>query len=207
MSRPVAQDTRSRILDCAEVCFIGQGFAATSMRQIAESADTSNSLIVHHFGSKQALWEAVKERRMQGFIEQQQSLLQTSKLDLSLFLRAIREYFVLLRDDPQLVQLLARAELEQDLGCSRFQQQLVTAFVSQIKAGQRQGIFRADIQPVYLLAVILCATTQWMEARHQFLTWDELADDDQADEQFLQTLIELLLQGVRPADSAAGVTA
>ena len=196
MSRPVAQDTRDKILDRAEACFIGQGYAATSMRQIAEAANTSNSLIVHHFGSKQALWEAVKERRMQGFIEQQQSLLQTSKLDLSLFLRAIREYFVLLRDDPQLVQLLARAELEQDLGCSRFQQELVTAFVSQIKAGQQQGIFRADIKPVYLLAMILCAITQWMEARHQFLTWDELLAEDHPDEQFLETFIELLLNGV-----------
>jgi len=204
MSRPVAQDTRDKILDCAEACFIGQGFAATSMRQIAEAADTTNSLIVHHFGSKQALWEAVKERRMQGFVAQQQSLLQTQKLDLSLFLRAIREYFVLLRDDPQLVQLLARAELEQDIGCSRFQQELVTAFVSQISAGQRQGIFRADIKPVYLLAVILCATTQWMEARHQFLTWDELAADSDADEQFLETFIELLVNGVSTARQAGG---
>lgn len=199
MSRPVAQDTRDKILDCAEACFIGQGFAATSMRQIAEAADTTNSLIVHHFGSKQALWEAVKERRMRGFVAQQQSLLQTQKLDLSLFLRAIREYFVLLRDDPQLVQLLARAELEQDIGCSRFQQELVTAFVSQISAGQRQGVFRADIKPVYLLAVILCATTQWMEARHQFLTWDELVGDSDADEQFLETFIELLVNGVSTA--------
>jgi len=204
MSRPVAQDTRDKILDCAEACFIGQGFAATSMRQIAEAADTTNSLIVHHFGSKQALWEAVKERRMQGFVAQQQSLLQTQKLDLSLFLRAIREYFVLLRDDPQLVQLLARAELEQDIGCSRFQQELVTAFVSQISAGQQQGIFRADIKPVYLLAVILCATTQWMEARHQFLTWDELAGDSDADEQFLETFIELLVNGVSTARQAGG---
>lgn len=202
MSRPVAQDTRDKILDCAEACFIGQGFAATSMRQIAEAADTTNSLIVHHFGSKQALWEAVKERRMRGFVAQQQSLLQTQKLDLSLFLRAIREYFMLLRDDPQLVQLLARAELEQDIGCSRFQQELVTAFVSQINAGQRQGIFRADIKPVYLLAVILCAITQWMEARHQFLTWDELVGDNDADEQFLETFIELLVNGVSTARQA-----
>ncbi len=202
MSRPVAQDTRDKILDCAEACFIGQGFAGTSMRQIAAAAQTTNSLIVHHFGSKKALWEAVKERRMQDFVTQQQSLLKTQQLDLSLFLRAIREYFVLLRDDPQLVQLLARAELEQDIGCSRFQQELVTAFVAQIGVAQQQGIFRAGIQPVYLLAIIVCALTQWMEARHQFLTWNELAGDSQADEQFLETFIELLLHGVSTAAQA-----
>jgi TetR/AcrR family transcriptional regulator len=202
MSRPVAQDTRDKILDCAEACFIAQGFAATSMRQIAEAADATNSLIVHHFGSKQALWEAVKQRRMHSFVEQQQSLLQSSKLDLSLFLRSIREYFVLLRDDPQLVQLLARAELEEDIGCSRFQQELVTAFVTQISAAQMQGIFRADIKPVYLLAVIVCATTQWMEARHQFMTWDELADESSPDAQFLETFIELLVNGVSTGSRA-----
>ncbi|MDA3935168.1 MAG: TetR/AcrR family transcriptional regulator [Gammaproteobacteria bacterium] len=203
MARPVATETRDKILDCAEACFISRGFSATTMREIARAADTTTSLIVHHFGSKKKLWETVKQRRMQGFIEQQQALLQQPKLDLSQFLQSIRDYYQLLRDDPQLVQLLARAELEQDIGCSRFQQELVTAFVARISAAQQQNVFRQDINPAYLLAVILCATTQWMEARHQFTNWHEMADDENPDDAFLETLIEVMINGVKPIAGAS----
>lgn len=201
MPRPVAEDTRNRILDAAEHCFIRQGFAATSMREIADRSATTNSLIVHHFSTKAELWEQVKQRRMQGFLEKQHEILSRADLNIEQFLDATRLYFELLRDDPALVQLLARAELEQDLTCSRFKQELVTGFVERITAGQQAGIFRAGIKPAYLLALILGAVTQWMEARHQFTSWDEIATENDPDNDFLETLIDVLLHGVQGASA------
>lgn len=197
MARPIAKDTRNRILDAAEQCFIRQGFAATSMREIAELSKTSNSLIVHHFGTKLDLWEAVKQRRMADFVDRQQAMLTIQELNLEQFLQAIRDYFQLLRDDPALVQLLARAELEQDLGCSRFKQELVTGFVDRISQGQQLGIFREGVKPPYMLAIILGALTQWMEARHMFTSWQELSGDTDPDTQFVETFIDILLHGVQ----------
>ncbi len=199
MPRPVAEDTRSRILDAAEQCFIHAGFAATSMRKIAQTSNTTNSLIVHHFGTKAELWEQVKHRRMQGFLEKQQAILASSELNIQQFLDATRLYFELLRDDPALVQLLARAELEQDLACSRFKQELVTGFVQRIMAGQQQQIFHHRVKPAYLLALILSSITQWMEARHQFTSWDEIQGDADPDSAFLETLEDVLLHGVQGA--------
>lgn len=49
--------TRARIRDAAVARFGGQGFAATTLRQIAEDAGVSAALIVHHFGSKDGLRE------------------------------------------------------------------------------------------------------------------------------------------------------
>lgn len=201
MARPVAEDTRSRILDAAEQCFIHKGFAATSMREIANHSKTTNSLIVHHFSTKAELWEQVKQRRMAGFLDKQHAILAKSDLNIEQFLDATRLYFELLRDDPALVQLLARAELEQDLTCSRFKQELVTGFVDRIVAGQQQQIFRGQVKPAYLLALILSSITQWMEARHQFTSWDEIASDDNPDDAFLETLIDVLLHGVQGAKS------
>ncbi len=200
MARPVAEDTRSRILDAAEHCFIHSGFAATSMREIATQSNTTNSLIVHHFGTKADLWEQVKHRRMQGFLEKQQAILASPELNIEQFLDATRLYFELLRDDPALVQLLARAELEQDLTCSRFKQELVTGFVERIVAGQQQQIFHSRVKPAYLLAMILSSVTQWMEARHQFTSWEEIAADENPDDAFLETLIDVLLHGVQGAN-------
>ena len=47
--------TRARIRDAAIVLFGRGGFAATSVRAIAEQATVSPALVMHHFGSKEAL--------------------------------------------------------------------------------------------------------------------------------------------------------
>lgn len=47
--------TRARIRDAAIVLFARQGFARTTLRQIAQAAGASAALIVHHFGSKDGL--------------------------------------------------------------------------------------------------------------------------------------------------------
>jgi len=56
-------DTPTRILDAAEALFVERGFAATSVRAIAERAGVSLGAAHYHFGSKQALFGAVVDRR------------------------------------------------------------------------------------------------------------------------------------------------
>ncbi len=58
-----AADTPTRILDAAEALFIERGFAATSVRAIAQRAGVNLGAAHYHFGSKQALFGAVVDRR------------------------------------------------------------------------------------------------------------------------------------------------
>lgn len=53
---------RQRILDAALELFARKGPDATTMRDIAAAADVSPALVVHHFGSKKGLKDAVDER-------------------------------------------------------------------------------------------------------------------------------------------------
>ena len=55
--RPGDEDTRERILDSARRLFAQRGFERASMRVIARDAEVDPALIVHYFGSKQALLE------------------------------------------------------------------------------------------------------------------------------------------------------
>jgi AcrR family transcriptional regulator len=55
--------TRQRILDAAYSLFIGQGYAATSMRQIADKAGLSLGSIYNHFDSKEKMFSAIVEER------------------------------------------------------------------------------------------------------------------------------------------------
>jgi AcrR family transcriptional regulator len=57
-------ETRTRILDVAEELFMQHGFEATSMRQLTAKAGANLAAVNYHFGSKDALIEAVFRRRL-----------------------------------------------------------------------------------------------------------------------------------------------
>lgn len=56
-------ETKERILDVAEHLFAENGYDGVSVRKITREADTNQSSIYYHFGSKKALLHAVCERR------------------------------------------------------------------------------------------------------------------------------------------------
>ncbi|MBL6751509.1 MAG: TetR family transcriptional regulator [Nevskia sp.] len=60
---PAAVDRHDAILNAAERLFAASGFAATSMRAIAQGAGVVQSLLHYHFGTKEKLFEAVFTRR------------------------------------------------------------------------------------------------------------------------------------------------
>ena len=57
-----AADIRERILDTAEERFARQGYAATPLREIAESVGVNQAMVHYYFGSKHDLLRQVLER-------------------------------------------------------------------------------------------------------------------------------------------------
>jgi AcrR family transcriptional regulator len=57
-------ETRTRILDVAEELFMQHGFEATSMRLLTSTARVNLAAVNYHFGSKDALIEALFRRRL-----------------------------------------------------------------------------------------------------------------------------------------------
>ena len=57
-------DTRSRILDAAEELLVQHGLEATTLRMITAAAQANLAAVNYHFGSKDALIEAVFRRRL-----------------------------------------------------------------------------------------------------------------------------------------------
>ena len=58
-----------KIVTAASELFVKQGYAATSISQIAKRANVTHSLIFHHYSNKQELWLASKR-----FFLQQKSI-------------------------------------------------------------------------------------------------------------------------------------
>ncbi len=63
-------DTRTRILDAAEQLFVSHGLDATTLRMITAAAQANLAAVNYHFGSKEALIEAVFRRRLTWLNEQ-----------------------------------------------------------------------------------------------------------------------------------------
>ena len=57
-------DTKTRILNAAEKLFARDGFHHTSLRSMTEQAKVNLAAVNYHFGSKEALLQAVIERRL-----------------------------------------------------------------------------------------------------------------------------------------------
>lgn len=66
--------TRARIRDAAVARFGQQGFAGTSLRQIAEDAGVSAALILHHFQSKEGLREACDAHVVRSFLSENEQM-------------------------------------------------------------------------------------------------------------------------------------
>lgn len=75
-------DTKTRILDAAESLFVASGFESMSMRQITTTAGVNLAAVNYHFGSKDALLQAVLARQLDPLNEARLTLLSALESDL-----------------------------------------------------------------------------------------------------------------------------
>src|SRR4029453_9767910 len=68
-------DTKTRILDAAELLFMEHGFEATSLRQLTAAASVNLAAVNYPFGSKEELFEAVPTRRLDPMNQERIALL------------------------------------------------------------------------------------------------------------------------------------
>ncbi|MDA0750619.1 MAG: TetR family transcriptional regulator [Verrucomicrobia bacterium] len=65
MSESSTTDTKTSILDAAEMLFVEKGFDGTSLRSVVAKADVNIAAVHYHFGSKESLIQAVLARRLE----------------------------------------------------------------------------------------------------------------------------------------------
>ena len=192
-----AEATQKAILDAAESLFVDKGYGSTSLSQIGRSCGCSNSLILHHFKSKEGLWDAVKDRAFSGFVEERSNIFGTTPVSLEDMRDTTSAYFGLLQREPDLVQLLIRTELERDLSFNLLHQQQLAPFVARMREAQQAGLLRADVPAAHLLLIVINVITRWFEARHMFEGWEEL-DNGDLDDRFLDSVIRVFFEGALP---------
>ncbi|MGB3626306.1 MAG: TetR/AcrR family transcriptional regulator [Henriciella sp.] len=96
-SHPRAEESRTRIMSEARRLFAQRGFDGANIREIAEKAGVTHTLIRYHFGSKEQLWKDVVTDMFRR-LDREVSGPETEKLkyetvdDLRIFLRRYVKY-------------------------------------------------------------------------------------------------------------------
>lgn len=161
---PTAEsDLRARIMVAATRLFADRGYAATSMRDIADTVSCTKPALYYHFGCKAALFDEVIRTENDRIVELlRRYFAQTGSVRERLRL-AMHAYFDHLRRNPMGPRLLMRAELHVEHGqpALDFRSmreayiELVTGLLQEgIEAGEiRRGITVEDAMHVLAGAV------------------------------------------------------
>ena len=117
---------KERILESAIKLFAKKSYSATGLREVVREAGVSVAMVNYHFGSKQALLEAILDRFFEGLYSVAEEILtgeDPPELKLRRFLRAVVGVF---RKNPDLVRI-AITELPYDMpGIVQFRADRVT---------------------------------------------------------------------------------
>ncbi len=193
---------RDLILEAAEQLFVDKGFTGTSMNGIAARAGVAKSLIYHHFGSKQDLWNTVVLRfhERSGIFERLDEALSSEDTGRLIDLISGEDgLFGFLRGNPGFVRMESWLNLEREFepGCP--EDALRARVLDRIARHQREGRLRGDVDPRVVPVVFISVLLHWFTARWSLSRWiDPELPEDRLDQIFIRGAIDILLGGLIP---------
>ena len=181
--------TAEKILQAAEEVFISRGFAGSSINEIAGKAKVHKSLIYHHFGSKEALWKAVKTSLLEAH-----SGKDITQLDFPLgisfkdFLTsAVTLRFNFYDKNPAIARLVSWQRLEKADNIKGITDERLNTVIPQIEEFQRQGEVRSNLDPEMVSYMIMNTTSLPFMETPEFFKGENSKQNKQ---KFLEMMIE-----------------
>ena len=153
-------NTREKILDVAGRLFATQGYADTSLAQVARSAEVSKALILWHFNSKNDLFRAALQNFLSPYAIDATGLRGLSEREQ--FEKLIDDYYTFITDHLPSVKFVLGQVVREEGNTKEVvdhvsdlyhvYQQLLTSILNQ---GQKTQVFMPDIQSAEEAALIM----------------------------------------------------
>ena len=162
------EGVRGRVLAAGKKLFAEHGFAGTSLRQVAEDAGISTGLLQYHFGSKQGLYDAVREDALGDYIESQRSQLELPDQVVAPFLEgALRQYFRYMHAHPEWSRLATWSILEGDIRPWPRETEFLDTLVARVDAAKKAGVIQSDLDPELLVILVGSIMNSWLGYRQR----------------------------------------
>ncbi len=166
----MAQDTAHRILDAAERLFAAQGFPRTTIKQIGRAAGVNSALLYYYYRDKDRLYRAVLQRLVGGLVEQTTGRLAAAGPPAERLRGLLEAQAEVLAAHPNLPKLFLRELADHGADHAVEQVQLLAATTFRllcelIREGQRDGSFRADLDPRFAAVSVIAQVAYFHLAR------------------------------------------
>ncbi len=144
-------DQREALLDAAKFAFARLGYAATSLKQIAQDAHVTPALASYYFGDKPGLLAAVIEQRVAPVAAHVMANLQGEGPAIARLERFVADYTAMAARNPWLPQLIVREVLNdqgvlRDTFMVRFGGGLGGLLLGALGQAQAEGALRTDLE-------------------------------------------------------------
>lgn len=196
--------TKARIRDAAIALFAADGVAATSVRAVAAAAGVSPGLVIHHFGSKDALRVAC-DQYIAAYLREQKSKAMRAGPGVDP-VAALREA----RDGPPLLRYLARTLIDGSPHVDQMVDEMVNDAVKYLAEGVESGMLRPTAYP-YERAAVLSIWSLGALVLHKHLErligvdLTTFQDDPTAASAYVGPVTEMLTEGLTSPDVAARI--
>lgn len=190
---------RSLALEASVKLFAERGFAGTSFQNISDACGVSVGLIQYHFGSKEQLYEAVKEHAMQAYAESQAPQFALPLEQFYAFVdRGLRQYFRFFEQHSDWPRLSAWAELEGDQRAWPSEHVLMDRLVERVRAAQRAGELDTDVDPEVFLIALAGMMQGWLRYRVRYASrLEHLGNARYKEDAYMALVLRLLQDGLR----------
>lgn len=194
-----APDARDLIIEAALAAFAEHGFHGATMRDIAARAGVSQSLVHHHFGAKDALWNMVGERILADFMAYVAEATGVPEVNADSVPKALRIYLRYWKEHPAAFRVNLWRILEGPKGERETRSKAITSrTVPLFAAAQAKGHIRSDIAPGMAMIILGSLVQFWLHSQTEIK--DALAasgDEMPGEDAFVEIVLDLVR--ARPA--------
>lgn len=163
-----SEATRCAALDAARHLFAEKGFAGTSMREIASASGVSQPLIHYHFGSKEGLYKAVKERLIAEGLRSIQPVTEGPTDTAADPSELIRTTYNFISGNEALRRLTAWAHLERETTPWPGEEEIMRIVAGHIQRHLSDFPSGRDVDPLIVTIMIEGLILFWSENCHYF---------------------------------------
>ena len=162
--------TQDVILDAAERLFARQGFTATTIKQIGKEAAVNPALLYYYYDSKETLYRAMLQRILGQLLARGTDAIERATTHADRIRAFVRAQVKLLGEHPHFPQLLVRELVDHQAAHAEeaITKTAAGAFkrlCGVIEAGQKDGVFRQNLDPRFTAISIIAQVAYFAIAR------------------------------------------